>query len=229
MWNRYEESLVDLNKLLAIEPNIVEELRTHEELLVLLNKSLEIEPCKLFLLRICGDTYRMLKSLVNLNKLLEIDSNNTEALKNQIEPNTTEALSEREETYYKVYRFEESLADLYQLFAIETNNALRYMNCIEWISFDRLIDRQIIGKSGFGTVFSAIWLDDDHTKLHLKLLIILNKLNGLGLEIYGITQDIETQTCLIGVFGQLCLTKLCSIIQKLIIENFFKINDCDRD
>ncbi|RIB10521.1 kinase-like domain-containing protein [Gigaspora rosea] len=155
------------------------------------------------------------ESLASLNKSLEIEQNNVEAL------------SERGETYFKMNRFEESLADLYQLFAIESNNALRYRNCIEWISFDRLVDRQIIGKGGFGTVFSAIWLDSQSYKVALKTLNnfkefenhVRCRLNGLGLEIYGITQDIETQKCLM-VFQYANNGNLCNFLK----SNFIKLD-----
>lgn len=35
----------------------------------------------------------------------------------------------------------------------------RYEHMIEWIPFDRFEDQKIIGKGGFSTVYSAIWLD----------------------------------------------------------------------
>ncbi|RIB27418.1 kinase-like domain-containing protein [Gigaspora rosea] len=38
-------------------------------------------------------------------------------------------------------------------------NATAYEKVIEWIPFDRLVDIKIIGKGGFGTVYSSIWLD----------------------------------------------------------------------
>ncbi|RIB15198.1 kinase-like domain-containing protein [Gigaspora rosea] len=41
-------------------------------------------------------------------------------------------------------------------FQIRTN---KYERIIEWIPFDRLIITEEIGKGGFSTVFSAIWLD----------------------------------------------------------------------
>ncbi|RIB15733.1 hypothetical protein C2G38_2092608, partial [Gigaspora rosea] len=112
--NRFEESLADFNKSLAIEPS-AEALRIREELLVILNKSLEIEPYNLFSLRIRGDTYRMMSiyedSLADLNKLLEI------------EPNNAEALRIREDTYLMMNRYEELLADLNKLLEIDSNNA----------------------------------------------------------------------------------------------------------
>ncbi|RIB08110.1 kinase-like domain-containing protein, partial [Gigaspora rosea] len=37
--------------------------------------------------------------------------------------------------------------------------ARKYENVIEWISFDRLSDVKEIGKGGFGSVYSATWLD----------------------------------------------------------------------
>ncbi|RIB30806.1 hypothetical protein C2G38_2052591, partial [Gigaspora rosea] len=37
--------------------------------------------------------------------------------------------------------------------------AWKYENVIEWIPFDRLSDVKEIGKGGFGSVYSATWLD----------------------------------------------------------------------
>ncbi|RIB27632.1 kinase-like domain-containing protein [Gigaspora rosea] len=121
------------------------------------------------------------ESLSDLNKSLEI------------EPNNAEALSERGETNHKIYG-----------------------NLIEWIPFEKLDKLQFIGEGGFGTIFSAIWLDgkpiiknnlqtrEQSCKVALKTLSSFKelenhvrcRLNGLGLEIYGITQNAETQTCL---------------------------------
>jgi hypothetical protein len=41
--------------------------------------------------------------------------------------------------------------------------ATKYENVIEWISFNRLDNIQMIGKGGFGSVFSATWLDGKRT------------------------------------------------------------------
>ncbi|KAF0477717.1 serine/threonine protein kinase [Gigaspora margarita] len=38
-----------------------------------------------------------------------------------------------------------------------------YEGMIEWIPFDRLENIKTIGRGGFGTVFSAIWLDGIRT------------------------------------------------------------------
>ncbi|RIB27423.1 hypothetical protein C2G38_2061868, partial [Gigaspora rosea] len=37
--------------------------------------------------------------------------------------------------------------------------ATAYEKVIEWIPFDRLINIKTIGKGGFGTVYSSVWLD----------------------------------------------------------------------
>src|SRR5260364_180036 len=37
--------------------------------------------------------------------------------------------------------------------------AFAYKDAIEWIPFDRLLDVKLIGKGGFGSVYSALWLD----------------------------------------------------------------------
>ena len=37
--------------------------------------------------------------------------------------------------------------------------AWSYENTIEWIPFDKLSDIKEIGKGGFGSVYSATWLD----------------------------------------------------------------------
>jgi len=36
---------------------------------------------------------------------------------------------------------------------------IKYENMIEWIPFDRLTLNEEIGKGGFGSVYSATWLD----------------------------------------------------------------------
>ncbi|RIB19106.1 kinase-like domain-containing protein [Gigaspora rosea] len=120
------------------------------------------------------------ESLADLNKLLEIEPNNADALRN------------RGATYYMLTRYEESRKDLVK-------------------SLEMLVNRQKIGKGGFGTIYSAIWLDgkpiirdnlrarEQSCKVALKSLNNLEislKLNGLGLEIYGITQNIENKTYL---------------------------------
>lgn len=38
-------------------------------------------------------------------------------------------------------------------------NTTKYKDVIEWIPFNKLNDIQTIGEGGFGTVFSARWLD----------------------------------------------------------------------
>jgi hypothetical protein len=37
--------------------------------------------------------------------------------------------------------------------------ATKYEDVIEWIPFNKLVNIQMIGKGGFGSVFSATWLD----------------------------------------------------------------------
>ncbi|RIB03658.1 kinase-like domain-containing protein [Gigaspora rosea] len=94
-------------------------------------------------------------------------------------------------------------------------NATAYEKVIEWIPFDRLIDIKIIGKGGFGTVYSSIWLDGkrviegDNSVGYVQFrnkscMVALKTLNGpqpmssnflnegSELEIYGLTQNTET-------------------------------------
>ncbi|RIB24838.1 kinase-like domain-containing protein, partial [Gigaspora rosea] len=210
--NRYEESLANLNKSLEIEPNNANALRNrgktyrnmnrYEESLADLNKSLEIEPNNADALRSRGEIYRIMNGydelLADFNKLLEIEPNNAEALRWQrIIGGWASGNKE--------------IDDFIKQIQIKTT---KYENLIEWIPFDKLIDFQIIGQGGFGTVFSANWLDGNpiintnnlqsrkqSCKVALKTLSTLKefenhvqcRLNGIGLEVYGMTQDTETQ------------------------------------
>ncbi|RIB22801.1 kinase-like domain-containing protein, partial [Gigaspora rosea] len=88
---------------------------------------------------------------------------------------------------------------------------------IEWIPFDRLSEIKKIGQGGFGSVYSATWLDSirnvktfkdgdndiykrargQSSTVALKTLakfksLMACKLNYTKLEIYGITQNTET-------------------------------------
>ncbi|RIB24355.1 kinase-like domain-containing protein, partial [Gigaspora rosea] len=99
--------------------------------------------------------------------------------------------------------------------------ANKYEDAIEWIPFDGLFDVKEIGKGGFGSVYSATWLDGirniDHNKnraretsstVALKTLSSTKENNfdflkefknhvqcinwGSKLKIYGLTQNTET-------------------------------------
>ncbi|RIB03434.1 kinase-like domain-containing protein [Gigaspora rosea] len=93
--------------------------------------------------------------------------------------------------------------------------ATKYEEVIEWIPFNRLDNVQMIGKGGFvgfGTVFSATWLDgkrvvsgkavNSYTQSRTSSCVVAlktlpgsqknfkrSKLMGYNLEVYGITQN----------------------------------------
>ncbi|RIB28981.1 kinase-like domain-containing protein [Gigaspora rosea] len=139
----YEKRLLDLNKLLEIDPIM------YKDSFVDFNKSLEIEPDNAYALKKRGASYSYLKkykkSLVDLDRSLEIEPGDAFALKFrgntyrmmkkykesladlnkslEIEPNDVFALSRRGATYVKMGKYEESLADLNKSFVIEPNNA----------------------------------------------------------------------------------------------------------
>ncbi|RIB10678.1 kinase-like domain-containing protein, partial [Gigaspora rosea] len=88
--------------------------------------------------------------------------------------------------------------------------ALSYEDVIEWIPFDRLSEIKKIGKGGFGTVYSATWLDGIRKVEIIKegnnyickrvrvqsstfKSLMICKLNLYKLAIYGITQNTETK------------------------------------
>ncbi|RIB04224.1 kinase-like domain-containing protein [Gigaspora rosea] len=93
-----------------------------------------------------------------------------------------------------------------------------YEDVIEWIPFDRLLEIKKIGEGGFGSVYSAAWLDgirkvetikDGNNDIYkrarelssivaLKTLaefksLMACKINHAKLAIYGITQNTETK------------------------------------
>ncbi|RIB09090.1 kinase-like domain-containing protein, partial [Gigaspora rosea] len=104
--------------------------------------------------------------------------------------------------------------------------AWKYENVIELIPFDRLTDVKEIGKGGFGSVYSATWLDGirkvDKIKDGDNDILIFTKKRTLAssmenqndflkefkslmkcilnykdmLKIYGITQNTQTNECL---------------------------------
>ncbi|RIB10239.1 kinase-like domain-containing protein [Gigaspora rosea] len=96
---------------------------------------------------------------------------------------------------------------------------IKYENMIEWISFDRLTLNEEIGKGGFGSVYSATWLDgirkiekiDGHNHVRSRepsCIVALKTLSdsslkefknhikciylGSKLKVYGLTQNTET-------------------------------------
>ncbi|RIB15176.1 kinase-like domain-containing protein [Gigaspora rosea] len=92
--------------------------------------------------------------------------------------------------------------------------ALRYEDAIEWIPFNRLLEVKKIGEGGFGSVYSATWLDgirqkvekindDNHKRARetssivaLKTLASSKENNNdflKELAIFGITQNTETK------------------------------------
>ncbi|RIB18254.1 kinase-like domain-containing protein [Gigaspora rosea] len=102
--------------------------------------------------------------------------------------------------------------------------ATAYEKVIEWIPFDKLGNIITVGKGGFGTVYSANWLDGKRTvegyvrsrktpcKVAIKTLPASQtntdsfltefknhmtcRLEGSELEIYGLTQDAKTGQCM---------------------------------
>ncbi|RIB11711.1 kinase-like domain-containing protein [Gigaspora rosea] len=120
-----------------------------------------------------------------------------------------------------------------------------YENAIEWIPFNRLSDVKEIGKGGFGSVYSATWLDgirkvygnvrarEPSSIVALKTLasskenndflkefksLMTCKLNYYKLAIYGITQNTETKDYLM-VFQYADKGSL----QKYLTKNFCKL------
>ncbi|RIB01798.1 kinase-like domain-containing protein [Gigaspora rosea] len=73
--------------------------------------------------------------------------------------------------------------------------AIMYDDVIEWIPFDRLKDVKYIATGGFGSVFSAIWLDGMRVTEHLSECLkefenhMQCKLMGSELMIYGLTKS----------------------------------------
>jgi len=56
-------------------------------------------------------------------------------------------------------------------------------NFLEWIPFDRLHNKQIIGQGGYGTVYSAEWIDgrrywDQSTRARQPCKVALKNLNS---------------------------------------------------
>ncbi|RIB03350.1 kinase-like domain-containing protein, partial [Gigaspora rosea] len=108
-----------------------------------------------------------------------------------------------------------NIDDCMKIFQLRTFN---YEDVIEWIPFDRLSGVKKIGKGGFGSVYSATWLDgiqkvgtikdgdnDIYKKARepssivaLKTLakfksLMACKINYTKLAIYGVTQNTETK------------------------------------
>ncbi|RIB12413.1 kinase-like domain-containing protein [Gigaspora rosea] len=225
MENRYEESLVDLNKSLEIEPNNSKTLSNrgetylmmnrYEEALADLNKSLEIEPNNAETLRNRGEIYYALTRYEESHQDL-VRYKSLDGCTNCRYYNTSKTwcqLCDQKRIIRGWSSGNKEIDECVKKFQIKIT---KYEKLIEWIPFDRLVGLQTIGKGGFGTIYSAIWLDgkpvvnndlrarEQSCKVALKTLSTLKefenhvqcRLNGLGLEIYGITQHIETQTYL---------------------------------
>ncbi|RIB27699.1 kinase-like domain-containing protein [Gigaspora rosea] len=90
----------------------------------------------------------------------------------------------------------------------------RYEDIIEWVPFHRLDGIKIIGKGGFGKVFSATWLDGrrNYTSQRASLIVALKTLPGsqnnflrefenymkfrsvcIELEVYGLTRNLKKE------------------------------------
>ncbi|RIB05210.1 kinase-like domain-containing protein [Gigaspora rosea] len=69
--------------------------------------------------------------------------------------------------------------------------ARHYEDMIEWIPFDRLKDLEKIGQGGFGSVFSAVWLDgirnNDGSRQSQRNIVA-----GNTLKVYGLTLNTKT-------------------------------------
>ncbi|RIB11392.1 kinase-like domain-containing protein [Gigaspora rosea] len=178
--NRYEESLAEFNISLEIDPNIAEtwnnrgrtyqELNNYEESLVDLNKSLEINPNNVRALVDRGLTYQLMgkykESIADLNSALEIKLHRkckTARIKFGTCPNCKQ--------YNTGFQFCHSCDvqinqdwtsgnNEIDNFIREAQKESEYHNkIIEWIPFDRLENIKKIGEGGFGTVYSANWID----------------------------------------------------------------------
>ncbi|RIB05239.1 kinase-like domain-containing protein [Gigaspora rosea] len=229
---RYEESLAELNRSLVIDPNnatvlncrgvTYQMLGSYKKSLADYNESLEINPNYLQAINNRGVAYqdigRYEESLTVFNKSLEID------------PNDAAVLSNRGFTYKTMGRYEESLADLNKSLEIDPNNALtlnisgtlyqqmgRHKEALSDLnkSYEIKANKNIkqIGKGGFGTVYSATWIDEkdyrgllltrkqctvalksltgsfDEFKIHYEYQLNRFSIDNYGIEIYGITYN----------------------------------------
>ncbi|RIB27762.1 hypothetical protein C2G38_2029094 [Gigaspora rosea] len=170
--DKFEETLADLNKSLEFDPNNAKVLnnrggtylyiRRYEESLADLNRSLEFDPNDATILNNRSTVYQLLRrfeeSLADLNKALEID------------PNNKITLSNRGDLNQQMGRHKESLLDLNKSFGIKSYstdmNYLRFGTCANCKKYNtgffycHSCDPKI---SGFGTVYTAIWIDGKRT------------------------------------------------------------------
>ncbi|RIB28290.1 hypothetical protein C2G38_2158265 [Gigaspora rosea] len=140
-----EQSLLEFNKILGIEPknafvlrnrgNIYRLLDRYNESLADLDKALEIEPNNALTFRDRGNTYRMLQqykeSLADLNKSLEINPNDLSSLGIH-KISSTEHINECIRQHLK-------------------------NNIHNWASGNEFLDDLI--QSGFGSIFTSTWID----------------------------------------------------------------------
>ncbi|RIB12624.1 kinase-like domain-containing protein [Gigaspora rosea] len=126
----------------------------------------------------------------------------------------------------------------------------RYQDMIEWIPFDRLSEVKKIGEGGFGSVYSATWLDVRETSsiIALKTLAsskennndflkefkshMICNINYSKLAIYGITQNIETKEYLMvfqyanhGSLHKYLRNYFCTLIWKAKLEILKNISE----
>ena len=59
-----------------------------------------------------------------------------------------------------------------------------YEDMIEWISFDRLVNIKKIGEGGFGSIFSATWLDEIWFYMFCNLVWYLSAVKGKGTLVF---------------------------------------------
>ncbi|RIB21695.1 hypothetical protein C2G38_2298816 [Gigaspora rosea] len=165
---RYEASLPDLNKSLEIEPNHAEALSNrgetyrmmnrYEEALADLNKSLEINPYNAEALRNRVATYYALTRYEESHKDL-VRYKSLEGCMNCRYYNTSKTwcrLCDPKRIIRGWSSENKEIDECVKKFQIK---ATKYEKLIEWIPFDKLVGLQIIGKGGFGTIYSATWLD----------------------------------------------------------------------
>ncbi|RIB01920.1 kinase-like domain-containing protein [Gigaspora rosea] len=213
---RYEESPIDLNKSLEINPNSVEALSTrglayfltgrYEESFIDLNKSLEINPSSEVALPNRGFVYQCIgryeESLIDLNELL-IKSHRTNVQITPLRFGTCANCKQYNSGIDFCHLCDSQISqewtsrnkEIDEFIKHAQMNTPYYHKIIEWIPFDRLENVQKIGKGGFSTIYSATWIDGkrayslDETKR--KLIKTREKFCKVALKSLTGTQNVS--------------------------------------
>ncbi|RIB25339.1 kinase-like domain-containing protein [Gigaspora rosea] len=114
-----------------------------------------------------------------------------------------------------------------------------YKEIIQWIPFHRLYNIQVIGKGGFGTVFSASWLNGKRINANQRTSIIVAlkslpgsrknflrefknymklRLIGSKLEVYGLTRNADNEYLMVFQYANI------GNLRNYLISNFRKFN-----